>query len=187
MPGPASEHRGSISVPYEFSIPKSEIALRPCQDPDYGSDEHSDSSSKSKLHSTSRVETSHLCCQRSNFSLQSPDATSGEFNDTESGFESNSSTTTVTSWRSQRPSQEESGPDMKNVTVRSTWRNRSPSSVDEMGRGATRTMADGGSEDEAEAVTTWSLLPAAELQCNNMQILARRGRNKVFESKNVFS
>ncbi|XP_062253054.1 leucine zipper protein 1 [Platichthys flesus] len=153
--GPASEHRGSISVPYEFSIPKSEIALRPCQDPDYGSDEHSDSSSKSKLHSTSRVETSHMCCQRSNFSLQSPDATSGEFNDTESGFESNSSTTTVTSWRSQRPSQEESGPDMKNVTVRSTWRNRSPSSVDEMGRGATRTMADGGSEDEAEAVTTW--------------------------------
>ncbi|XP_053289728.1 leucine zipper protein 1 [Pleuronectes platessa] len=153
--GPASEHRGSISVPYEFSILKSEIALRPCQDPDYGSDEHSDSSSKSKLHSTSRVETSHLCCQRSNFSLQSTDATSGEFNDTESGFESNSSTTTVTSWRSQRPSQEESGPDTKNVTVRSTWRTRSPASVDEMGRGATRTMADGGSEDEAEAVTTW--------------------------------
>ncbi|XP_035024034.1 leucine zipper protein 1 [Hippoglossus stenolepis] len=156
--GPTSEHHGSISVPYEFSIPKSEIALRPCQDPDYGSDDHSDSSSKSKLHSTSRVETSHLCCQRSNFNLQSPDATSGEFNDTESGFESNSSTTTVTSWRSQRPSQhsqEESVPDMKNVTVRSTWRNRSPASVDEMGRGATRTMADGGSEDEAEAVTTW--------------------------------
>ncbi|XP_060938578.1 leucine zipper protein 1 [Limanda limanda] len=131
--GPASEHRGSISVPYEFSIPKSEIALRPCQDPDYGSDEHSDSSSKSKLHSISRVETSHLCCQRSNFNLQSPDPTSADW----------------------RPSQEESGPDMKNVTVRSTWRTRSPASVDEVGRGATRTMPDGGSEDEAEAVTTW--------------------------------
>ncbi|XP_039992537.1 leucine zipper protein 1 [Xiphias gladius] len=161
--GPSNDHHGSISVPYEISIPKSEITLRPCQDQDCGADNHSDSSSRSKLHNTSRVETttSHLCCQRSNFSLQSSDTTSADFNDTESGFESSSSsTTTVTSWRSQRQSQhsqEDSLPDMKNVTMRSTWRNRGTASVDETGRGrgTTRTMTDGGSEDEAEAATTW--------------------------------
>ncbi|XP_071354390.1 leucine zipper protein 1 [Trachinotus anak] len=161
--GPSNEHHGSISVPYEISIPKSEITLRPCQDQDCGAGNHSDSSSRSKLHNTSRVETttSHLCCQRSNFSLQSPDATSADFNDTESGFESSSSsTTTVTSWRSQRQSQlsqEDNLLDMKNVTVRSTWRNKGTLSVDETtrGRGATKTMADGGSEDETEAATTW--------------------------------
>ncbi|XP_022054656.1 leucine zipper protein 1 [Acanthochromis polyacanthus] len=161
--GPSSDHHGSISVPYEISIPKSEITLRSCQDQDCGADNHSDSSSRSKLHNTSRVETStsHLCCQRSNFSLQSPDTTSADFNDTESGFESScSSTTTVTSWRSQKQSQhsqEDSLPDTKNVTVRSTWRNKGASSGDEAGRGrgGTRTTADGGSEDEAEAATTW--------------------------------
>ncbi|XP_070776858.1 leucine zipper protein 1 [Enoplosus armatus] len=162
--GPSSEHHGSISVPYEISIPKSEITLRPCQDQDCGVDENNDSSSRSKLHNTSRMETttSHLCCQRSNFSLQSPDITSADLNDTESGFESSSSssTTTVTSWRRQRQnqySQEDSLPDMKNVTVRSTWRNRGTASVDETGRGrgGTPMMTDGGSEDEAEATTTW--------------------------------
>nr|XP_046267882.1 leucine zipper protein 1 [Scatophagus argus]XP_046267883.1 leucine zipper protein 1 [Scatophagus argus]XP_046267884.1 leucine zipper protein 1 [Scatophagus argus] len=160
--GPSSEHHGSISVPYEISIPKSDITLRPCQDQDCGVDNHSDSSSRSKLHNTSRVETttSRMCCQRSNFSVQSLDTTSADFNDTESGFESSSSTTTVTSWRRQRQnqqSQEDSLPDMKNVTVRSTWRNRGTVSADEtsQGRGATRTVADGGSEDEAEAATTW--------------------------------
>ncbi|KAM7403232.1 hypothetical protein PAMA_003923 [Pampus argenteus] len=160
--GPSNEHHGSISIPYEISIPKSEITLRPCQDQDCGPDDHNDSSSRSKLNNT-RVETttSHLSCQRSNFSLQSPDTTSADFNDTESGFESSSSsTTTVTSWRSQRQSQhsqEDSLPDMKNVTMRSTWRNRDTASVDETGRGrvGARTMADGGSEDEAEAATTW--------------------------------
>ncbi|XP_044022514.1 leucine zipper protein 1 [Siniperca chuatsi] len=162
--GPSSEHHGSISIPYEISIPKSEITLQPCQEQDCGVDDHNDSSSRSKLHNTSRVETttSQLCCQRSNFSLQSPDTTSTDFNDTESGFESSSSssTTTVTSWRRQRQnqySQEDSLPDMKNVTVRSTWRNRGTASVDETGRGrgGTRTMTDGGSADETEAVTTW--------------------------------
>lgn len=162
--GPSSEHHGSISIPYEISIPKSEITLRPCQDQDCAMEDHGESSSRSKLHNTSRVETtaSHLCCQRSNFNLQSPDTTSADFNDTESGFESSSSgsTTTITSWRRQRQnqhSQEDSLPDMKNVTVRSTWKNRGAASVDEtgQGRGGTRTMTDGGSEDETEATTTW--------------------------------
>uniref|UniRef100_A0A672J317 Leucine zipper protein 1 n=2 Tax=Salarias fasciatus TaxID=181472 RepID=A0A672J317_SALFA len=162
--GPSSDHHGSISIPYEISIPKSEITLRPCQDQDYGADNHSDSSFRSKVHNTSRVETTttHLCNQRSNFSLQSSDVSSADFNDTESGFESSSSsTTTVTSWRSQRPSQaslEDSLPDMKNVTVRSTWKNRGALSADEagQGRGVTRAVMDGvGSEDEAEAGNTW--------------------------------
>nr|XP_043904208.1 leucine zipper protein 1 [Solea senegalensis]XP_043904209.1 leucine zipper protein 1 [Solea senegalensis]XP_043904210.1 leucine zipper protein 1 [Solea senegalensis] len=150
--GHSSEHHGSISVPYEISIPKSEITLRSCQDQDCGADELSDSSSlRSELHNTSRVETnaSHVC---SNFSVRSPDPTS----DSESVFESSSSTTTVTSWRSQH-SHEGSLPDTKNVTVRSTWRTRDSPSVEETGRGrgAARRMTDGGSEDEAEAATTW--------------------------------
>ncbi|KAF7656637.1 hypothetical protein LDENG_00038800 [Lucifuga dentata] len=162
--GPSSEHHGSISVPYEISIPKSEIALRPCQDQDCGLDNQQDSSSGSGLHGTSSLETttSHLCSQRNNFSLQSMNATSADLNDMESGFESSSSssTTTVTSWRSQRhsqPSQEDSLPDMRNVTVRSTWRNRGSPPVDEsgQGRGVPRMMQDGGSDDETEASTTW--------------------------------
>ncbi|TDG98971.1 hypothetical protein EPR50_G00205740 [Perca flavescens] len=173
--GPSSEHHGSISIPYEISIPKSEITLRPCLDQDCGPDETSDSSSKSKLHNPSRVETttSHLCCQRSKISHHSPDTTSADFNDTESGFESSSSTTTFTSWRHQRQghhSQDDSLPDMKNVTMRSTWKNQGTSSVDETrrGRGGARTMADGGSEDEAEAATTWRAYRATTIDTEEM-------------------
>nr|XP_020503635.1 leucine zipper protein 1 [Labrus bergylta]XP_020503636.1 leucine zipper protein 1 [Labrus bergylta] len=162
--GPSSEHHGSISIPYEISIPKSEITMRSCQDQDCGPEGHTDSSSRSKLHNTSRVETttSNLRCKHSSVSRQSFDGTSADFNDTESGFESSSSssTTTVSSWRRQRQiqhSQEDNLPDMKNVTMRSTWRNMGPASMDEPSRGreGTRTMADGGSEDETEAATTW--------------------------------
>ncbi|KAM9842056.1 leucine zipper protein 1 [Aulostomus maculatus] len=173
--GPSSEHHGSISIPYEISIPKSEITLRPCQDQDCGADDHSDSSSRSKLTNTSRIETttSHLCCQRSKFSLQSPETTSADFNDTESGFESSSSssTTTVTSWRNHKQSlqaHEDSLPDLKNVTVRSTWRNRGTASVDERGRGGARTMMDGGSEDEAETATTWRAYRATTIDTEEM-------------------
>ncbi|KAM9709054.1 leucine zipper protein 1 isoform 1-T5 [Menidia menidia] len=179
--GPSSDHHGSISIPYEISIPKSEITLRPCQDQDSASDNHSDSSSRSKLHNSSQMETttSHLCCQRSSFSLQSADTTSTDFNDTESGFES--STTTVTSWRSQRQSQhsqEDSLPDIKNVTVRSTWRNRGATSVDEggRGRGGARALTDGASEDEAEAATTWRAYRATTFDTEeNMNSEARAG------------
>lgn len=43
------------------------------------------------------------------------------------------------------------------MTVRSTWKNRGALSVEEMGRGrgGTRTLTDGGSEDEAEVAKTW--------------------------------
>ncbi|XP_029982686.1 leucine zipper protein 1 [Sphaeramia orbicularis] len=161
--GPSSEHHGSISVPYEISIPKSDITLRSCQDQDCGGEGNDICPSGSKHHSTSRMETttSHLCCQRSKFSLQSLDATSADFNDTESGFESSSSssTATVTSWRSPRQSHlstDDGLPDMRNVTVRSTWRNKGTPTADEMGRGrgGTRALTDGGSEDEAET-STW--------------------------------
>lgn len=165
-----------MSVPYEISIPKSEISSWPCQDQDCGLDEHSDPSSRSKLNNASRVEStsSHLCCQRSNFSLQSSYSTSADLNDTESGFESSSSsTTTVTSWRRQRQnphSQKDSLSDMKNVTVRSTWRNRGTASVDEtgQGRGGTRAMTDGGSEDEAETASTWRAYRATTFDTEEM-------------------
>ncbi|XP_047201444.1 leucine zipper protein 1 [Girardinichthys multiradiatus] len=160
--GPSSDHRGSISVPYEISISKSEIPLRPCQDQDCGDADHSDATTKSKLHHTSRVETTSSLVghQRSSARHHSSDNAFADFNDTESGFESGSSTTTVTSWRSQRqtePSQDDTLSDMRNVTVRSTWRNRGAASVDEAGRGrvGSKALRDGGSEDEAEAATTW--------------------------------
>ncbi|XP_052341830.1 leucine zipper protein 1-like [Oncorhynchus keta] len=141
-----SEHRGSISIPYEISIPKREITPWPSMD---GPDE-------SGVLGMACAET-HLL-PRSNFSLQSPETTSDFNNDTESGFESSSSsTTTVTSWRSQHhghhTSQDDSLPEMRNVTVRSTWKNRGAASVDEPGRGAR--MYGMGSEDEAESATTW--------------------------------
>uniref|UniRef100_A0A667YVJ0 Leucine zipper protein 1 n=1 Tax=Myripristis murdjan TaxID=586833 RepID=A0A667YVJ0_9TELE len=153
-------------VPYEISIPKSEITLRSCQDQGCGAEDQDDPLSGSSLHDTSRLETtaSRLSSQRCNLNLQATDTTSTDFNDTESGFESSSSssTTTVTSWRSHRHrqhSQEDSLPEMRNVTVRSTWKNRGAASVDEMGsqgRGGPRMMmGDCGSEDETEASTTW--------------------------------
>ncbi|CAJ1073413.1 LOW QUALITY PROTEIN: leucine zipper protein 1 [Xyrichtys novacula] len=174
--GPSSEHHGSISVPYEISIPKSEITLRSCQDQDCGGlDDQSESSSRSKLHNSSRSDTTTSHLSRSNFSLQSSDTTSADLNDTESGFESSSSssTTTVSSWRRQRQSQhsqEDSLTDMKNVTVRSTWKNRGAVSVDEAGRGrgATKTMTDGGSEDEIEATTTWRAYRATTFDTEEM-------------------
>ncbi|MEQ2297422.1 hypothetical protein AMECASPLE_034540, partial [Ameca splendens] len=159
---PSSDHRGSISVPYEISISKSEIPLRPCQDQDCGDANHSDATTKSKLHHASRVETTSSLVghQRSSARHYSLDNTFADFNDTESGFESGSSTTTVTSWRSQRQtehSQDDTLSDMRNVTVRSTWRNRGAASVDEVGLGrvGSKALRDGGSEDEAEAATTW--------------------------------
>ncbi|XP_014873491.1 leucine zipper protein 1 [Poecilia latipinna] len=137
--GPSSDHRGSISVPYEISIPKSEIALRPCQDQDCGDDVPT----KTKLHSASRLEasSSHASHQRGGRRRSS------DFNDTESGFESGSSTAMVTSWRSQTQTElsaDDASSDTKNVTVRSTWKNK-----------ASKALMDVGSEDEAETATTW--------------------------------
>lgn len=143
--GPTADLRGSISIPYEISIPKSEITLQPGE-----GDCDSDPPSVLEM---ARVETTVL--SRSNFSLQSPEAAS-DFNSTESGFESSSSssTTTVTSWRSHsnnHSSQDDNVSEIRNVTVRSGWRNRGAASVDEMGRGPRHD----GSGDEAESAMTW--------------------------------
>uniref|UniRef100_A0A3B4BIQ0 Uncharacterized protein n=1 Tax=Periophthalmus magnuspinnatus TaxID=409849 RepID=A0A3B4BIQ0_9GOBI len=117
-----SDHHGSISIPYEISIPKSDLTLRTSLDQDC--EEHENSPSGSKPHNTSTT-TSH------------------------------SSSSMVTSWR--RMSQD-TPPDMKNVTVRSTWKNRGSGLAEEGGagraKGGVRGMADGGSEDETE-VATW--------------------------------
>ncbi|XP_077095882.1 leucine zipper protein 1 [Siphateles boraxobius] len=142
--GPSSEHRGSISIPYEISIPKSEITL--CQ-----SETDADLSEPHSYLETAPVEAALL--SQSSFSLQSSDASYFN-NDIESGFESSSSSTTVTSWRSHRQnhhSYEDSLPEMRNITVRSTWRSRGAASVDE----SARAIRQDGSEDEGEAATTW--------------------------------
>ena len=180
------EHRGSISIPYEISIPKSDIPLRSCLDnntDDYSPYDQGDPApSRSGLYdapgrtdatSASRFSSSH----RSAFSLLSPpDATStaaaatnstsaGFSYDTESGFESNASAAaSLGSWRSQTygpPLLDDNLPDLRNVTVRNTLRNRpaaSPTAVEPCVRGKTSPLAPGdfggggGSDDEA---ATW--------------------------------
>jgi len=179
------EHRGSISIPYEISIPKCDISLHTGQDlDDYGPEDQGDPPSRSgPLHDTSRADTafnSRLCSQRSSFSLQSPDATTATIststdfsNDTESGFESGSSSmNTTSSWRSQTyglPSMDDNLPDLRNVTVRSTWRNR-PGALDEAGvvrgKGGPLTPVDfcGGSDDEAgDTPATWKPYRASSI------------------------
>ncbi|XP_016123869.1 LOW QUALITY PROTEIN: leucine zipper protein 1-like [Sinocyclocheilus grahami] len=141
--GPSSEHRGSISIPYEISIPKSEITLRQGEtDADF-SEPHS-------YLETAPVEAALL--SQSSFSLQSSEA-SDLNNDIESGFESSSSGTTVTNWKSHHNhhSYDDSLPEMRNVTVRSTWRSRGAASVDE----SARALRQDGSEDECESASTW--------------------------------
>lgn len=165
IPGPSSEHHGSISVPYEISIPKSDITSWPTQDQHLGADDITESSSsRSKLQNSSRTETSagHPCSQRSSLSLQTAySASTADCNDTESGFESSSSsTTTVTSWKHQRQSphpRDDGATDTRSLTVRSTWRNKGAAHVEESGKGkgGKSALADGGSEDDAEASQVW--------------------------------
>ncbi|KAA0711208.1 Leucine zipper protein 1 [Triplophysa tibetana] len=134
---PSSEHRGSFSVPYEISIPKSEITLRP-------SDTDANFSEPPSFMETAPVEATLL--SQSSFSLQSSNASI--FNNDESGFESS------TSWRGQSQnllSYDDSFPDMRNVTVRSTWRSRGAASVDESGR----PLGQDASEDDGESTTMW--------------------------------
>ncbi|XP_016350099.1 leucine zipper protein 1-like [Sinocyclocheilus anshuiensis] len=141
--GPSSEHRGSISIPYEISIPKSEITL--CQ-----GETDADFSEPHSYLETAPVEATLL--SQSSFSLQSSEA-SDLNNDIESGFESSSSGTTVTNWKSHHNhhSYDDSLPEMRNVTVRSTWRSRGAASVDE----SARALRQDGSEDEGESASTW--------------------------------
>ncbi|KAL0170116.1 hypothetical protein M9458_034712, partial [Cirrhinus mrigala] len=141
--GSSSEPRGSISIPYEISIPKSEITLRQ-------SDSDADFSESHSYLETAPVEAALL--SQSSFSLQSSEA-SDMNNDIESGFESSSSSTTVTNWRTHHNhhSYDDSLPEMRNITVRSTWRGRGAASVDE----SARAPRQDGSEDESESTSTW--------------------------------
>lgn len=145
--GPNTELRGSITIPYEISIPKSEIALR-------SNDGDHDNSDLPNILETARIETTIL--SRSSLNFQSPEIGT-ELNNSESGFESSGgiTTTTVTSRRSHNndhcSSQEDNVPEMRNVTVRSSWRNRGAVSVDQLGQGPRHD----GLEDETEPTTTW--------------------------------
>ncbi|XP_034164270.2 leucine zipper protein 1 [Pangasianodon hypophthalmus] len=156
--GPNTELRGSITIPYEISIPKSEITLRS------GDGDNDDSdvimTTLPNVLETARIETTIL--SRSSLNFQSPEIGS-ELNNSESGFESSggitttttTTTTTVTSRRShnndQCSSQEDDVPEMRNVTIRSAWRNRGAVSMDQLGQGPRHD----GLEDETESTTTW--------------------------------
>uniref|UniRef100_A0AAY5EQR6 Uncharacterized protein n=1 Tax=Electrophorus electricus TaxID=8005 RepID=A0AAY5EQR6_ELEEL len=135
--GPSTDSRGSISIPYEISIPKSDLTLRPGEG-------NRDSAEPPRVEAT--------ILSRGGLSLQSPE-TFSDSNDTESGFES-TTTTTVTRWRSHSNShylsQDDGVPEMRNVTVRNTWRNRGAVSADELGQG----LRHDGSEDELDCILT---------------------------------
>ncbi|XP_026119310.1 leucine zipper protein 1-like [Carassius auratus] len=140
---PSSEHRGSISIPYEISIPKSEITLRQGENDTDFSEPHG-------YLETAPVEPALL--SQSSFSLQSSE-TSDLNNDIESGFESSSSSTTLTNWKvhHNHHSYDDILQEKRNVTVRSTWRSRGTASGDE----SAQAPRQDGSEDEGESATTW--------------------------------
>lgn len=179
IPGSNIEHHGSISVPYEISISKSEISSWPCPDQDCVVDDYNETASRTKPHTSSRVEsaTSQLCSQRSDFSLQCPYTSSVDFNDTESGFESSSSSTTttkVTSWNCQRQTShphEDGLTDQKNATLRSTWKTGGVASGEDFAQGrgdTTRAVADSGFENDAENSTTWRAYRATTIDTEEM-------------------
>ncbi|XP_065144347.2 leucine zipper protein 1 [Paramisgurnus dabryanus] len=137
---PSIEHRGSFSIPYEISIPKSEITMRQ-------SDTDADFSEPLSFMGTAPVEATLL--SQSSYSLQASEP--ADFYNDESRFES---TIATTSWKSQshnHHSYDDSLSEMRNVTVRSTWRGRGTASLDEYGRA----LRQDGSEDESESATTW--------------------------------
>lgn len=146
--GPNPELRGSITIPYEISIPKSELTLR--------SGDDDDNSDIPNVLETARIETTIL--SRSSLNFQPPEIGS-ELNNSESDFETSgniasTATTSVTSRRSQNnhcSAQDDNVPEMRNVTVRSAWRSRGAVSVDQLGQGPRHD----GLEDETETTTTW--------------------------------
>lgn len=144
--GPNPELRGSITIPYEISIPKSEITL-------WSADGDSDNLDLSNVLETARIQATIL--PRSSF--QSPEIGS-ELNNSESSFDGSENITTATTVMRRRSqntdhcsSQEDNVPEMRNVTVRSAWRNRGAVTVDQLGQGPRHDSL----EDETEPTTTW--------------------------------
>ncbi|XP_066573551.1 leucine zipper protein 1 [Amia ocellicauda] len=137
---PTTEHRNSVSIPYEISIPKSEISCKPSLDAE-------EPEPLVEVKTETRL-------SRSSFTIKPPEPELNSNKNDESGFESGggggttTTTTTVTSWRNQQ-SKEDAGVDLKNVTVRSTWRNKQ--GLVEENRGP-RIDAP---EEETESSSTW--------------------------------
>lgn len=142
-------------------------------------DDYDETAPRTKAQTGSRGESasSQRSSQRSSVSLQSPYTSSVDCNDTESGFESGSSstttTTTVTSWRRQRQSphpHEDGLTDLKNLTVRSTWKTRGVSSGEDSapGRGDARAATDCVFEDDAENSAMWRAYRATTTDAEEM-------------------
>ncbi|XP_062864050.1 leucine zipper protein 1 [Trichomycterus rosablanca] len=143
--GPSTDLRGGICIPYEISIPKSEITLRQ-------NEGDSDYSNSSNVLDTACIETSVL--SQNSFSVQ-PAEINSDFINTEFGPDSSGSiaTTAVTSWKSNSSNRHSSvninAPDTRNVTVRNAWKNQGAVSLDHSGQRPRQ----GGLDDES--TTTW--------------------------------
>ncbi|CAL9686529.1 unnamed protein product [Knipowitschia caucasica] len=139
--GSSSDHHGSISVPYEISIPISDLALRPSLDQDSLEPHPSVAGYEPHHTSTTTTATSHRYQRTSSAS---------DLGEPHSVLEISSSA--------------------KNVTVRSAWRNRGMAEEGgaSRGKGGVRGTADGGSEDETE-VATWRAYRATSVDMEEMR------------------
>ncbi|MBN3321372.1 LUZP1 protein, partial [Atractosteus spatula] len=137
---PTIEHRNSVSIPYEISIPKSEITVKPSQEAE-----------EPDLPVEVKTETQ---LTRSSFTIRALESVENSNND-ESGFESSGSncvTTMVSSWKGQQTCKEDMIPDMKHVTMRSTWRKKQGATMSQEDNQGSR-LIDGVGEDSDSS--TW--------------------------------
>ncbi|KAK1156914.1 leucine zipper protein 1-like [Acipenser oxyrinchus oxyrinchus] len=131
------ESLNTVSIPYEISIPKSEFTLKSSEE------------AEDDLPAEDKIEAQ---VSRSTFTIKALEPM--ENNNNETSFESSSSSSSggsSSSWRSHQSTREESNPDVKNVTVRSTWRTKQGAFSADEGKGP---KSDAGDED-SDSSSTW--------------------------------
>ncbi|KAG2460716.1 LUZP1 protein, partial [Polypterus senegalus] len=126
----SSETRSTVPIPYEISIPKSDITLKSAEE------------QEDELVTECKPEA-----QVSQSSITVKPLDMGEANNNNNDMASEN----CRGWRSQHGPKEDSPSDMKNVTVRSTWRNRLPApSLDEAHKSKSDIK-----EADLDSTTTW--------------------------------
>ncbi|XP_033878054.3 leucine zipper protein 1-like isoform X1 [Acipenser ruthenus] len=134
------ESPNTVSIPYEISIPKSEFTLKSSEE------------AEDDLPAEDKIEAQ---VSRSTFTIKALEPM--ENNNNETSFESSSSSgsssgsSSSSSWRSHQSTREENTPDVKNVTVRSTWRTKQGAFSTDEGKGP---KSDAGDED-SDSSSTW--------------------------------
>ncbi|MGH0130943.1 UNVERIFIED_CONTAM: hypothetical protein FKN15_067328 [Acipenser sinensis] len=129
------ESPNTVSIPYEISFPKSEFTLKSSEE------------AEDDLPAEDKIEAQ---VSRSTFTIKALEPM--ENNNNETSFESSSSSSSgSSSRRSHQSTREENTPDVKNVTVRSTWRTKQGAFSADEGKGP---KSDAGDED-SDSSSTW--------------------------------